>query len=432
MSLLSALYTGVSGLQTFGDTLQVIGDNIANVSTVGFKSSRAEFADVLSQTINVAAGRSQMGRGVTLQRISPNFSQGSFSNSDRLTDLGINGNGFFIVTNANGERLYTRNGQLTIDKDGSMVTSSGEKVMGYQLDSNNNNIQVLSISHAITKAQQTKDGVNPPGSGVKLQLNLNAKDPIMNSFQVANPASTSNFSTSMTVYDSLGTGHTMDVYFNKTADNAWAWHGLVDGGDLTGGTAGAYVEGASGTLAFNGSGALQSSALTTSSFNFKGTNTAQTIGFNFGTTIATGGAGLDGSTQFGNPNVLLGQSQDGYTAGNLNAISIDAAGVINGSYSNGQTIPIAQLALANFRNLQGLHKTGAGIYAETTDSGPATANRPGLGGLGNISAYSLELSNVDLATEFVSLISTQRAYQANSKIITVGDQLLSDIVNIIR
>lgn len=432
MSLLSALYTGVSGLQTFGDTLQVIGDNIANVNTVGFKSSRAEFSDVLSQSINVASGRSQMGRGVTLQQISSNFAQGSFSNTDRLTDLAINGNGFFTVIDASGNKFYTRNGQLTINNEGALVTSGGMKVMGYQLDTNNNNVQELSINHAITKAQPTGNGTTPAGSGVNIQLNLNANDTIKNTFDVTTPATTSNFSTSLTTYDSLGIGHTMDIYFNKTADNAWSWHALVDGGALKGGTAGTYVEGASGTMTFTGSGALDTSTTTTSSFDFKGTDGPQVIGFNFGDAKANGGTGLLGTTQFGNPNVVTGQSQDGYTAGNLSSISVDEAGVISGTYSNGQTLPIAQLALANFNNLQGLRKAGSGLYSETTESGPATTNKPGNGGLGGISSYALELSNVDLATEFVSLISTQRAYQANSKIITVGDQLLSEIVNIIR
>ncbi|MCL5270411.1 MAG: flagellar hook protein FlgE [bacterium] len=431
MSLLSALYTGVSGLQTFGDSLQVIGDNIANVNTTAFKSSRAEFADLLSQTINGASGRSQLGRGVTLDRISANFSQGSFSNTDRLTDLAINGNGFFIVTDGS-RQYYTRNGQLTLNNQGEIVTTSGMQLVGYQYDASGQplgSLGTLKISQTSTQPHMTGDG-STAGSGVQIHLNLNASSDVMNNFSVSDPSATSNFSTSMTVYDSLGQDHAVQIYFNKTADNTWGWHALVDGGELAGGTSGVPTEAATGTLVYNSSGALKTSTTTQSSFNFTGT--AQTIGFDFGDSIDAGGTGLSGSTQFSSPSVVNSQSQDGFAAGNLQSVTVDEDGIISGIYSNGQTLPIGQIALANFTNLQGLFKSGSGLYSDTSDSGVPIVSQPNVGGFGTISAYSLELSNVDLATEFVSLISNQRAYQANSKIITVGDQLMSDVLNIIR
>jgi flagellar hook protein FlgE len=431
MSLLSALYTGVSGLQSFGDSLQTIGDNIANVNTTAFKASRAQFADLLSQSINVGSGRTQMGRGVSLDSVSANFSQGSFSNTDRLTDMAINGNGFFVVNDGNGT-FYTRNGQFTMNRNGEIVTSSGMRLMGYQYDASGRPLSMLGpmqISDSNASPNMTGDGTLP-GTGVMVHLNLDASEPVKAVFDPANPSQTSNFSTSISVYDSLGQGHLTSVYFNKTADNTWQWHALVDGADVVGGTAGTPVEGASGTLTFNNSGAMVDATTTSSSFNFLGT--AQAIGFDFGETISGGGTGLSGTTQFASASVVHAQTQDGYSAGSLRAITINEDGIISGNYSNGRTLPIGQVALANFANLQGLLKAGAGLYTESIDSGVPVIGQPNVGGFGTIAAFSLELSNVDLATEFVNLISNQRAYQANSKIISVGDQLLNEIVNIIR
>lgn len=434
MSLLSALYTGVSGLQTFGDSLQVIGDNIANVNTTSFKSARAEFSDVLSQSINVASGRSQLGRGVTLNRISSNFAQGSFSNTDRLTDLAINGNGFFVVNDGTSD-FYTRNGQFTINNQGNLVTANGMTLQGYQYDSSGQALGTLGplqINQSATQPKITGSGVNAAGtadgSGITLAMNLNASDPVKNAFTASNPAETSNFNTSTTVYDSQGQAHEISVYFNKTANNTWGWHALVDAGEV-GGTAGTFLEGMSGTMSFDTNGIMTGTTTNASSTGFNFTGTAQKIGFNFGSPT---GNSQNTTTQFASPDVIHAQSQDGFGAGSLSTVAVGEDGVITGTYSNGLTRPIGQLALANFADLQGLHRAGSGIYTETSESGVPVINRPNVGGYGSISSYSLELSNVDLATEFVSLISTQRAYQANSKIITVGDQLLSEIVQIIR
>ncbi|HOE94981.1 MAG TPA: flagellar hook protein FlgE [Candidatus Sumerlaeota bacterium] len=426
MSLLSALYTGVSGLQTFGDSLQVIGDNIANVNTIAFKASRAEFSDLLSQSINGSAGRSQLGRGVSLERISANFAQGNFSNTDRLTDLAIEGNGFFIVND--GQRnYYTRNGQLSLNAQGELTTNRGLNLMGFTFDSQG----VLQRELVPLKIQN--DSIPPrQTNGVDVRLNLTSQVPATEifTFDPANPVSTSNYSTSLTVYDSQGTAHSLTVYFNKVSNNNWEWHAMEDGGEV-GGTEGEPFEGAAGSLVFNENGALVSDeTITNVGFNFQGT--AQTIGFNFGTSIAEGGNGLDGSTQYDQPSQVYTQTQDGFGAGSLRSITINDEGVIDGIYSNGQTIPIGQITLANFANLQGLYKFGAGIYANTAESGQPIIDTPNVGGFGAIASYSLELSNVDLATEFVNLISTQRAYQANSKVITVGDQLMAEVVNIIR
>ena len=431
MSLLTALHTGVSGLKTFGESLQVISDNIANVNTPAFKAARSEFSDLVRQTINGSAGRSQLGRGVQLSRITTSFAQGSLSNTDRLTDLAINGNGFFMVQSEN-MRHYTRNGQFSLNNQGELVNAQGAHLVGYQYGATGQplgSLGPLQFANSTLAPQMTGDGT-AAGTGVRIEANLNSASPVMANFSVADPVGTSNFSTSITVYDSLGTSHAMNVYFNKTADNTWQWHGAMDGGEVIGGVAGTPTELASGTLTFTANGALQSEVVNSSSFNFTGT--PQTIGFKFGDPIADGGTGLSGTTQFASANFINTQSQDGLPAGSLTSVSVDGQGIVSGVYSNGRTIPIGQIALANFPNLSGLYKTGSGIYQETLASGVAVIGEPEAGGLGSIVAYALELSNVDLAKEFVDMISTQRAYQANSRIITVGDQLLNELINIIR
>ena len=433
MSLLSALYTGVSGLQSFGDSLQVIGDNIANVNTVAFKSSRAEFSDLLSQSINASSGNSQMGRGVSIETVSPNFTQGSFSNTDRMTDLAINGNGFFIVND--GQRdYYTRNGQFTLNTAGELVTADGLNLQGIPFDATGNpeetdELVPLNISKADALPRATGDG-SSSNTGVSISMNLSASDPLNATFDLTQPAATSNFSTTINVYDSLGEGHPIQVYFNKTSDNNWEWHSVIDEGELKTGTAGTNFAGSDGTLVFDTDGTLKTMTTNTVMFDFTGT--PQEIGYSFGDpTDVSGGTGLAGTTQFAYPNIVNSQSQDGFSAGHLMNVSINSEGVLTGTFSNGRTMGIGQIMLANFTNLQGLRRS-EGVYVNTVESGEAITRQPGVGGFGSITSNSLELSNVDLATEFVNLISTQRAYQANSKIITIGDHLLSEIVNIVR
>ena len=430
MSLISALYTGVSGLQSYGDALQVIGDNIANVNTTAFKSNRAEFADMLTQSISLSNGYGQLGRGVSLQNISANYAQGKLSNTERLTDLAINGNGFFVVSD--GQRqYYTRNGQFSLNNQGELVTANGLNLVGYQYGPTGQptgTFGPLQITQANTQPQVTGDG-STPGSGISIGMNLNSDDEIK-TFDVNNTATTSNYSTNITTYDSLGAAHSLEIYFNKSANNEWQWHAMVDSSELQGGTAGTMTEGASGTLTFTDGGALQSETINSSSFNFTGT--AQTIGFDFGDAIADGGTGLSATTQFAEDSVVHTQSQDGHSAGILQSIAVDDDGMISGIYSNGETLPIGQIALANFANLQGLAKAGSSIYVDTLESGSPVIGQANVGDYGSIASYSLELSNVDLATEFVNMISTQRAYQANSKVISTGSDLLNEVVNLIR
>lgn len=436
MGLLSALYTGVSGLQSFGEGLQIIGDNIANTQTIGFKGARAEFSDLLSQTIGGAAGRSQIGRGVQLQNISTSFAQGSFTNTDRLTDLAVDGNGFFVLRE-NEEEYYTRNGQFTLDNEGYLVSNAGYRVQGYQFDVAGNPI----ISEP-TDLQLARSTVLPnETTEVTMSVKLNSNAGI-DTFDINDPSETSDVSTSITIYDELGERKQIQVYFTKIEDastnvdghDVWQYNAVVDGEEV-GGVAGDLVLGARGTMEFDPAQggvlvATTQEVLTPDGFDFS-VNT-QRIDFSFGPLFGNEENLAVESTQNDGQSVILTQIQDGYAQGELASIGIDKDGIVSGIYSNGRTLPIGQIALASFRNLNGLIKVGSGIYGESSESGQRTINRPNTAGLGTVAGYALELSNVDLATEFVNLIQTQRAYQANTKIITVGDQLLGDLTQLIR
>jgi flagellar hook protein FlgE len=271
---------------------------------------------------------------------------------------------------------------------------------------------------------------------MNITANLDAGAAVLTApWDPADPANTANYSTSITVYDSLGEQRTLDVYFRKTADNAWEYHVLADGADLAGGTAGVYQEiGTGGTLAFDTNGALNDAQTPQLSIDFAGGSTpAQLIDLDFGDDILNDtGTGLGGTTQFASASAVSAQSQDGYASGEFSGISIDGVGLVQGLYTNGQKISIGQLAVAKFRSNDGLGKAGAGLWIETRESGTAALGGAGAGGRASVSSGALEQSNVDLAEEFVGLIQHQRSYSANSKTITTADEMLQELINIKR
>lgn len=424
MSILTSLFTGVSGLNANGTALSVVGDNIANMNTVGFKSSTVSFADIVSASMG---GSMQIGRGVNIGGVSPDFTQGSFETTGSGLDLAISGNGFFVVKDQAGSDYYTRDGEFSIDKDGSLVNPSGMKVQGYTLDQAGNSTGAIADINLSSSSSAPKTTQN-----ITESVNLQSSATIPAAFNVNNPNTTSNYNTAITVYDSLGNAHLVTLYFRKSAEaatgNTWEWDAVVNGSDTTSGNT--EVQ-ANGTLKFDSSGALDSVTTAASSFNFNGgAAQGQAIAFNFGDAIAAGGTGYKGSTQFGSASATVFQGQDGYAAGALKGVSIDSTGTVVGSFTNGQTRSLATLTLANFTDPQGLTKDGAGLYSASNTSGQPLMGEAGKSGMGSISANSLELSNVDLASEFVKLIQYQRGFQANSKIITTTDQILNDVVNL--
>jgi flagellar hook protein FlgE len=268
---------------------------------------------------------------------------------------------------------------------------------------------------------------------VTANLDANAQIPAAPSFDPADPTTSSNFSTSMTVYDSLGTQHSMDVYFRKTGPNAWEYNVIAQGGEIAGGTPGENTLVGSGDMSFTSDGALDTLNINTpTTVDWNGATPAQAIDMNFGSQISGGGTGLDGITQFTSSSNVSSQSQDGYSSGDLSGVSIEGNGVVKGIYSNGQKLPVGQLAIAKFRSNEGLGRAGQNLWIETGDSGAAAMGTAGSGGRGSVSSGTLEQSNVDLAQQFVELIAHQRAFQANSKTITTADEMLQELVNIKR
>lgn len=421
MGLFSALFAGVNGINANGNVISVIGDNIANVNTVGFKGSRAEFEDVL------AGAESNIGLGSRLANVSAQFTQGGFESSGSVTDLAIDGNGFFVVEDADGSQFFTRAGQFIVDKDGFLVNSNEQKVQGFTVDSSGSitaNIGDVVISQAPIQPNATDT--------IDFQLNLDSNSTAPAAFDEADPSGTSNFSAGVTVYDSLGNSHLVTVYFRKDSSNEWEWFALVDGGELTDASSvsGTPEIEASGTLSFDTQGRLTCSATSASDFDFTGAVQSQAIAFDFGTGTSDSGTGLEGATQFGSDSAIINLAQDGFASGSIKNLEITSSGVIVGNYTNGQNQNVGQLILASFNNQTALGRVGNNNFKQTLASGDPIINAPGSAGKGTVVSQTLEQSNVDLANELIKLVIIQRGFQANSRTIGSVNDMLAQLVTI--
>ncbi|MDH4251769.1 MAG: flagellar hook protein FlgE [Nitrospira sp.] len=578
MGILSSLFAGVSGLNANGTALSVIGNNIANLSTVGFKGSKATFADLISSSISGGSGSVQTGIGVALTSVQGNFSQGSLSTSSNVLDLAIDGNGFFMVRDAQNATFYSRAGLFRLDRNNNVVDPTGFKLQGFLADATGTitgtigdvalpsttaspratttafvaanlnsatvptgvrgNIVASAASTTTTAAGNTSFNINLNGDGVQtitvangltgsglatavqnavralvpndpfkaaayagftasvnasdiftfasgltgttnnsttgtgtvvvtanggdtLASNLNMLAPTSTTgtdFQLSDPPATSNFSTSMTVFDSLGNSHLLTTYFTKVGDNSWNYNTVAPASDVV--TANydpsnvdaslGIVRVGSGTLTFGTDGTLDrestvirydtGTAAGTSGtvpgelqIDFNGATPDQLLAMNFGSSVTTdGGSGLDGTTQFGSTSALVQQTQDGFAAGSLQAFSVDGNGIINGRFSNGQLRALAQVVLARFPDPIGLTRTGKNTFAQSGNSGQPVTGTPDSAGLGRVLSNSLELSNVDLGESFIDMIAAQRGFQANSRVITTSDEILQELVNLKR
>jgi flagellar hook protein FlgE len=425
MSILNAMYAGVSGLDAEGDALGVIGNNVANSNTVGFKESRSVFENVMGSAIG---DPNAIGAGVRMDRAQQLFAQGSMLNTGQPTDLAISGDGFFVVQGSVGGQtgsFYTRAGQTSLNSKGTIVNPDGLALQGYKTLPNG---QLSSQTGPITLQTAALSPKATTTMNITANINANATPPTT-SWDPQNPTTTSNFATTLSTYDSLGNAHQVNVYFENTGSNAWTYHEVANGGEVQGGTAGQNDEFGSGTMTFNPNGSLQSVTPTGGSVTFNGAQ-AQTLALNVGTPIASGGTGLDGVTQFGSPSVVSSQGQDGYSSGDLSGVKIGQDGTVSGVYTNGQTVAVAQLAIAKFPSNDGLAQAGNNLWAATQISGDPALGAAGGGGRGAIVTGSLEQSNVDIAAQFVDLIAHQRAFQASSKTITTADQMLQDLMQI--
>jgi len=428
MSLSSALFSSVSGLDTTSSAISVIGDNIANANTTGFKERRADFADVLGQTLSTAGGFSQTGAGAKLARVSQIFSQGTFESSNRSTDLAVEGRGFFVVDGAKGTE-YTRAGLFTFDNQGTLVDKNGNPVQGFGVDPTTQNVtgQLGPIQLAL--------GVSPPqqSSSVDISAQLNAAEPLNGPFDPSNPNATSSFQTAATIFDSLGGPHSSTIYFTRTGTNQWSWNATLPTADTTAPPAtpgDTVVVQGGGTMTFDAAGSL--TALTGPTVTYDvvgGAAGTQAVTFNFGP-VAGVGSGTPTTQFLGTPSGVNAISTNGFAPGTLQNIVIEGDGLITGSFSNGETLALAQVALATFANVEGLSSVGNNSFIRTRASGQPLVGSPGTGQLGSIRSSSLEQSNVDLAQQFVKLILNQRAFQANTRTVTITNELLANVVRL--
>lgn len=427
MGILSSLYTGVSGMTAQGEALGVISDNIANANTIGFKASRAEFQDIISKNLKGILGGNQIGRGVKIGAVNPILSQGNVDATEKVTDLAVSGDGYFKVKGSDGDS-FTRDGSFHFDKEGYLVTNDNQRVQGFQADEKGNILNKMAdikFPRALIPAKGTSE--------VKLDLNLDSRMEPTKKFDNKDPYSTSHYSTGVEMYDSQGNKHLLSMFFNKTADREWSFHGMVDGKEVSGGEEGALSQVCEGKLKFTVDGKLESQEVTDAQFNFKGGALQnQKIKLNFGDAIAEGGKGLDGTKQYGKNSDLISWHQDGAAAGTITSLSFNDEGNLTAVYSNGQASDLAQIALAKFENPEALFKVGNNRLKESRDSGGPSMGAPGASGRGKLFAKSLERSTVDLATEFVNMIQNQRGFQANAKTITTTDELLNEVIQLKR
>ncbi|MEH0860539.1 MULTISPECIES: flagellar hook protein FlgE [Halobacteriovorax] len=424
MSILRSFNIGVSGLSASGAGMNVVSDNISNAGTNGFKASRAEFQDVLAVSLKGIEGGDQFGAGTKLAHIKPMMTQGDVARTESITDLAIQGDGFFKVKAPFGNG-FTRDGSMHFNKDGELVNSDGYKVLGFKSNEDGvltNKEGEIKLGNTTIPAQATEK--------VKLSMNLDSRASVKE-FDPNNPEETSNFSSSITVYDNVGTARLVTAYYNKTADNNWTYRIMADGADAQGGVAGTMVQMAEGQLVFNDKGQLQEEIETSNSFNFnKGARQDQKISFSWGESISEGGDGTDASTQYGSGSAVARHTQDGASAATLGSLSFNDDGILTAVYDNGETRDIAQIAIAKFDNNEGLFKMGKNLFKESKNSGQPAMGKPGEAGRGQVLSKSIELSNVDIASEFVNLMTSQRNFQANAKTISTADKMMQEIFRI--
>jgi flagellar hook protein FlgE len=425
VSIISNFYQGVSGLQANSVSMEVVGNNIANLNTVGFKASRANFQEMINRQI--MGGNGRIGAGVQVGSVQQSFTQGAFLTTGSPTDMAIGGDGFFMVNGtAFGSQgnFYTRAGQFNIDNQGYLSTG-GLRLQGYQALPNGE------ISNKVGDINIPTDALPPSAtSEIELRMSLNNDAEIVEeAFDPENIEGTRTYGTTATIYDTQGAPRQVEIHFAKTADNTWSYHVTADPADL--GQEGDFpIEIGSGELTFNTDGQLQSVTGDPIVATF-GTGGEQNITLDFGTSLDDGGDGADVTSQVGNGSTdVLRLEQDGRSTGALQGTRIENDGTIVGSYSNGEEVALGRVLLARFQANEGLENLGGNFYRATGRSGEPLLGEPNAGGRGSIFSGSLEQSNVDLASEFVRLITAQRGYQANARTITTADEVYAETVNL--
>lgn len=401
-----SMRTALTGLNAATSDLGVISNNIANNNTTGFKTSRAEFADIF-------AG-SKIGAGVKLAAVTQQFTQGNITGTGNAMDMAVDGEGFFRVSDQKGIS-YTRAGSFGVDKDGYVVNNQSQRLTGYTADPITGEIgQVLGDLQLPTQEIQPS-ATKRAEFGINLDAAADAIDPAATPFNLTDP-NTYNYSTSLAVFDSLGGSHTLTVYFAKDTPVApaaatWNMYGALDGA--------AVAPPAIGTLGFDGGGLLTAGSPINLSLPAPGGADPLNINLDFSNV-----------TQFGGQYSTSALAQDGYSSGRLGGVDVGNDGTIFGRYSNGQSKALGQVALVNFRNVQGLSPIGDTNWVETAASGAAVPGAPGTASLGQIRAGSLESSSVELTEQLVGMINAQRNFQANAQVISTNSDMTQTILNL--
>ena len=409
--MIGSLYSGISGLKANTSAMAVIGDNIANVDTTGFKASRVSFANIFSASLS--QNNLQIGRGVALNAINPQWESGSLENTNSATDLSVNGAGLFMVEDpTNGISYYSRAGKFEWDKSGNLITPDGFIVQGYSIDPATGSVG--GVGNILLP-----NGTSAPNPTQNFSFGMNLD---------SDTAAGETFTSSIATYDSLGSEAILDIEFTRTAAG-WDWTVGVAHDNPAASSA------SIGSIAFDTDGNLDPASCvpvganpTIQLDNIDPATSPMTITWTY-----LNGAASDGSiTGYSSESSKTAQSQDGYPSGSLQSVAVDEDGYFTGIYSNGSMIPFSQIALADFPSYSGLGKQGSNLYAESLSSGQPLLGPPNTASFGSIAPSTLEMSNVDLGTEFVEMITTQRAFQANSKVITTSDEILAELLNIKR
>ncbi|MEC5387375.1 flagellar hook protein FlgE [Uliginosibacterium sp. H3] len=417
-----AFQQGLSGLNAAAKALDVISNNVANGSTVGYKLAGAQFGDVFAAALNGAAAGVQIGIGTSMSQVSQQFTQGNITPTNNPLDVAINGDGFFIVQSPDATVTnYSRNGQFDIDANGFIVNASGYKLMGFLPGGGSTTASAIQLS----ASNSSLTGAPAATTAMNIGINLDSRNttPTLTPFDYTN-TSTYNSSTASTAYDSLGNPHAVTMYFVRSASapslagasSRWDVYTSIDNG---------APSATPGNMEFSSAGSLI------------GTSAVGTYTFNSSFPVTTGATtplaftlNMAGSTQYGSTFNVTSQTQDGYAPGTLSGITISKDGIVQGRYSNGQTTDIATIALATFASPNGLLSVGSNFWAESAESGAAQLGAPGIGKRGLLQAGAVEESNVDLTAELVNMITQQRNYQANAQSIKTQDQVMQTLVNL--
>lgn len=415
--MFAAFSTALSALDANGVAVAVVGNNLANMNTTGYKQSVAYFQDLVSESLN--GGQTQVGFGVAAPLTITQFTQGAIQSSSGSLDAAIQGNGFFVV-NDNGATQYTRAGSFQVDLAGNLLTPSGQKVQGWMASGGVVNtggpIGNITVPVGVLQAPQATQNIS-------LTANFDAS---------AATGAASDWSAPVTIYDSLGNAHVLTLNFQQTAANTWSCQATVPGADVTAGTAGTpYDVGSPVTLQFNSSGVLTSPAVGSPiTFDIgQPSDGAAAMSVNWNPWNTAGTAST--LTQFDQSSTTSAVSQDGSAAAQLTSVAMSNGGQLLASYSNGQQTVVGQLALANIQNPQTLVSVGNNNYQVSADTAAPAVGASGTGGRGTIVGSALESSNVDMATELTNLIVLQSAYQANSKVVTTVDTMAQSATQLI-